>query len=154
MSRASGHRPPVSQGACSYPPWDGKISMKRFDLSSQGGRYQIHASAVLIGEDLLVAIWGGTRPHIGAVAVALPRPSLADPQITSATSSVFTLLGHKEDEIVKMVSERLSARLGKNVVVTAGIHWDNLPEEGIEEIVSHCRELADEITTQISQEGI
>jgi len=128
--------------------------MKRFDLSSQGGRYQIHASAVLIGEDLLVAIWGGTRPHIGAVAVALPRPSLADPQITSATSSVFTLLGHKEDEIVKMVSERLSARLGKNVVVTAGIHWDNLPEEGIEEIVSHCRELADEITTQISQEGI
>jgi len=128
--------------------------MKRFDLSSQGGRYQIHASAVLIGEDLLVAIWGGTRPHIGAVAVALPRPSLADPQITSATSSVFTLLGHKEDEIVKMVSERLSARLGKNVVVTAGIHWDNLPKEGIEEIVSHCRELADEITTKISQEGI
>ena len=123
--------------------------MKRFDLSSQGGRYQIHATAMLIGDDLLVAIWGGIKPHIGAVAVALPRPSLADPQIPSSTSSVFTLLGHKEDEVVKMVSERLSTRLEKNVVVTAGIHWDDLPEEAIEEIVHNCRELADEMCTRI-----
>ncbi len=122
---------------------------RRFDLSSERGRYQIHATAMLIGDDLLVAIWGGTKPHIGAVAVALPRPSLADPQITSSTSSVFTLLGHKEDKVVKMVSEHLSARLEKNVVVTAGIHWDDLPEEAIEEIVHNCRELADEIHSRI-----
>ena len=127
--------------------------MMRFDLSSEAGRYQIHATAMLIGEDLLVAIWGGTKPHIGAVAVALPRPSIADPQITSSTSSVFTLLGHKEDEVVKMVSERLSARLGKNVVVTAGIHWDDLPEEAIKEIVHNCRKLADEIHARIIREG-
>ena len=127
--------------------------MKRLDLSSEGGRYQIHATAMLIGDDLLVAIWGGTQPHIGAVAVALPRPSIADPQIISSTSSVFTLLGHKEDEVVKMVSERLSARLQKNVVVTAGIHWDHLSEEAIEEIVQNCRELADEIQARIIQEG-
>ncbi len=135
--------------------------MRRFDLSSEGGRYQIHATAILIGDDLLVAIWGGTKPHIGAVATALPRPSLADPfdsaqdkpQITSSTSSVFTLLGHKEDEVVKMVSEHLSAQLEKNVVVTAGIHWDDLPEEAIEEIVHNCRELAGEICTRIITEG-
>jgi len=135
--------------------------MRRFDLStssrqrlsSEGGRYPIHATAMLIGDDLLVAIWGGTKPHIGAVAVALPRPSLADPQITSSTSSVFTLLGHKEDKVVKMVSEHLSARLEKNVIVTAGIHWDDLPEGAIEEIVHSCRELASEICTRIIREG-
>ena len=127
--------------------------MRRFDLSSEGERYQIHATAILIGDDLLVAIWGGTKPHIGAVAVALPRPSIADPRTTSSTSSVFTLLGHKEDEIVKMVSEHLSARLEKNVVVTAGIHWDNLPEGAIEEIVRNCRKLADEIHARIIREG-
>ena len=129
------------------------MTLRRFDLSSERGRYQIHATAMLIGDDLLVAIWGGTKPHIGAVAVALPRPSLADPQVTSSTSSVFTLLGHKEDEVVKMVSERLSARLEKNVVVTAGIHWDHLPEEAIEEIVHNCRKLADEIHARIIREG-
>jgi hypothetical protein len=125
--------------------------MKRFDLSSQGERYQIHATAMLIGDDLLVVIWGGTKPHIGAVAVALPRPSLADPQITSSTSSILTLLGHKEDEVVKMVSEHLSARLERNVVVTAGIHWDDLPEEAVEEIVNNCEKLADEIHARIIQ---
>jgi hypothetical protein len=130
-----------------------KVTLRRFDLSSEGERYQIHATAMLIGDDLLVAIWGGTKPHVGAVAVALPRPSLTDPQITSSTSSVFTLLGHKEDEVVKMVSERLSARLEKNVVVTAGIHWDNLTEGAIEEIVHNCRELADEIQGRIIREG-
>jgi len=130
-----------------------KVTLRRFDLSSEGGRYQIHATAMLIGDDLLVTIWGGTKPHIGAVAVALPRPSLADSQITSSTSSVFTLLGHKEDEVVKMVSEHLSARLEKNVVVTAGIHWDDLPEEAIEEIVHNCRKLADEIHARIIREG-
>ena len=127
--------------------------MRRFDLSSGAGRYQIYATATLIGDDLLVAIWGGTKPHIGAVTVALPRPSIADPRITSSTSSVFTLLGHKEDKVVKMVSEHLSARLEKNVVVTAGIHWDHLPEEAIQEIVQNCRELADEIQAKITQEG-
>jgi len=127
--------------------------MRRFDLSSEGGRYQIQATAMLIGDDLLVAIWGGTKPHIGAVAVALPRPSIADPQITSSTCSVFTLLGHKEDEIVKMVSEYLSAQLEKNVVVTAGIHWDDLTEEAIEEIVHNCRKLADKIHARIIREG-
>jgi hypothetical protein len=130
-----------------------KVTLRRFDLSSEGERYQIHATAMLIGDDLLVAIWGGTKPHVGAVAVALPRPSLTDPQITSSTSSVFTLLGHKEDEVVKMVSERLSARLEKNVVVTAGIHWDNLTKGAIEEIVRNCRKLADEIQARIIREG-
>lgn len=131
-----------------------KGDWRRFDLSSEGERYQIHATARLIGEDLLVAIWGGTRPHIGAVAVALPRPSLADSQRASSTSSVFTLLGHKEDEVVKMVSEHLSARLGKNVVVTAGIHWDNLSAEAIEEIVHICKELADEVHARIIREEL
>jgi hypothetical protein len=132
---------------------DGKSDMRRFDLSSEGEQYQVHATALLIGDDLLVAVWGGTRPHIGAVAVALPRPSIADPQVPSSTSSVFTLLGHKEDEVVKMVSERLSARLEKNVVVTAGIHWDHLAEEAIEEILHHCQELADEICARLSDSG-
>jgi hypothetical protein len=127
--------------------------MKRFVLSGGGERYPIQATAILIGDDLLVAIWGGTKPHIGAVAVALPRPSIADPQVTSSTSSVFTLLGHKEDEVVKMVSEHLSARLEKNVVVTAGIHWDHLAKEAVEEILHHCQELADEICARLSDSG-
>ena len=126
--------------------------MRRFELSIEEGNYPLHSLSLLVGEDLVTCIWGGTQPHIGAVAIALPRPSIADPNVVSSTSSVFTVLGHKEDELVKMVSERLSARLQKNVVVTAGVHWDHLEEDAITEILDNCRALAEKVADVIERE--
>ncbi len=126
--------------------------MRTFELSITEGKYPVHSLSLLVGEDVVTCIWGGTEPHIGAVAVALPRPSIANPNVTSSTSSVFTVLGHKEDELVKMVSEKLSARLGKNVVVAAGVHWDHLDEGAIEQIMDNCRALAEKIGDVIEGE--
>jgi gallate decarboxylase subunit D len=116
--------------------------------SAKEGRFRIDALVQSLGEDLLVSVWGGTRPHIGAVGMAVPRPSLADPQHTSATSSNYTFLGHKEDVVVKQVSETISAALGKNVVVTAGIHWDNLSPRDLVVIAGLTRRLAETIIRQ------
>ena len=127
--------------------------MKQFELSIQEGRYPIHSASILVGEDLLTCVWGGTKPHIGAVAVALARPSLADPKVASSTSSVFTIMGHKEDEVVKMVSETLSSRLAKNVVVSAGIHWDHLDPDAIAEIMDNCKMLAEKIGDMVERQG-
>ncbi|MBW2122047.1 MAG: hypothetical protein JRH07_09395 [Deltaproteobacteria bacterium] len=102
-----------------------------------------------MGEDLVISIWGGSRPHVGAVALAVPRPSLGNRVALSATSSVLTRLGHKEDEIVKAVSERVSAALGTAVVVAAGIHWDDLREEGITTVRSLCGELTERLIERI-----
>jgi hypothetical protein len=126
--------------------------VRRFELSIVEGNHPVHSLSVLVGEDLLTCIWGGTQPHIGAVAMALPRPSIADANVVSSTSSVLTVLGHKEDELVKMVSERLSARLHKNVVVAAGVHWDHLEEDAITEIMDNCRALADRVADVIERE--
>jgi gallate decarboxylase subunit D len=119
--------------------------MKPISISLKEGRFKLEASLRTLGPDLLVAVWGGTHPHIGAVALALPRPSLRDKRKTSATSSVLTLLGHKEDATVKRISEDLAAALKRNVVVTAGIHWDNLKAEEIEGIIR----LTDRLTKKI-----
>lgn len=127
--------------------------VKKWELSTPEGEFPIHSLSVLVGEDLLTCLWGGTDPHIGAVAVALPRPSIADPQTTSSTSSVFTVLGHKEDAVVKLMSERLSSRLNKSVVVTAGIHWDHLDADGIARIMDNCRWLAEQIADIVEREG-
>jgi len=104
-------------------------------------RYNLEAAAVWIGPDLLVYIWGGEAPHIGAVAMAQPRPSLADPSVTSSTASVFTYLGHKEDLLAKQTAEALSAALQAKVVVTAGIHWDGLDQAGIETVAANSKAL-------------
>lgn len=125
--------------------------MKRFLISVKDGPFRLQAMVALIGNDLLVSIWGGTHPHVGAVALALPRPSLKDKKKTSATSSVLTVLGHKEDQTVKAVSETLSAFFKKNTVVTAGIHWDNLKAEEIKVIMGLTEKLTQKIIDKVQQ---
>jgi hypothetical protein len=115
--------------------------VRQFTVHTSDADYPLHASAAFVGADLLVCIWGGERPHIGAVAAAQPRPSLADASARSATASVITFLGHKEDGVVKSVGEALAAALDTNVVVTAGIHWDDISPEGIAAVNKGCREL-------------
>jgi gallate decarboxylase subunit D len=121
-----------------------------FTVTTDQGSYDLSAAVKLIGNDLLVAIWGGEKPHIGAVATAQPRPSLRDPSVTSSTASVFCYVGHKEDELAKAAAEVLAAALKTRVVVTAGIHWDNLSQEGIRRVVSNSEVLVDLILDKIA----
>ena len=119
------------------------MTTKEFNIQTTEDSYNLSANIRLIGEDVLVAIWGGERPHIGAVAVAQPRPSLKDPDVTSASTSVFCFVGHKEDELAKASAEILSATLNTPVVVAAGIHWDNLDEDAILKIIKNSEILVD-----------
>ena len=113
------------------------------------GEYDLEACARVIGQDLLVAIWGGEKAHIGAVSMAQPRPSLSDPAARSSTASVFCFLGHKEDTLAKAAAEVLAASLNTNVVVTAGIHWDNIDQRGIEKVVRNSEILVHMILDKV-----
>ena len=119
-------------------------------IHTREGEYDLAASVRRVGHDVLVAIWGGERPHIGAVAVAQPRPSLKNPHSTSATASVFCRVGHKEDELAKAASEILASALNTTVVVTAGIHWDDLSSEGIQTVVRNSEILMDLILDRLA----
>ena len=121
-----------------------------FRIKTREEAYRLEASVQAIGKDLLIAIWGGDRPHIGAVAVAQPRASLKDQSVRSATASVFCYVGHKDDVIAKEVAERLSAALNRNVTVTVGIHWDDLQEAGIKAVVANSQQLANMIIERIA----
>jgi hypothetical protein len=106
-------------------------------FKTREGNFDLTASVTKVGQDAVVVIWGGERPHIGAVALADPRQSLKNPEKLSATASVLCLLGHKEDAIVKSASERLAAAADRPVVVTAGIHWDNLQESDLNQVIKN-----------------
>ena len=121
-------------------------------LSSRRGRFEVFARLDLMGPDLLVTLWGGA-PHIGALGMAVPRPSLRDPGKQSATASVFTFPGHKEDAVAKLLSEGLAARLGRHVVVVAGIHWDGLQPGEIGQITEACEALLGRIALEIEKEA-
>ena len=116
-----------------------------FEVDESG--FRIQASLQRLGSDYLFSIWGGAA-HIGAVAMAQSRPSLADPNRLSASASVFCYVGHKEDDLAKKVAEQLAAALDAKVVVVAGIHWDDLKPQGIEQIVKNVYALVDRVVQQ------
>ncbi|KMY67175.1 hypothetical protein AAU61_13370 [Desulfocarbo indianensis] len=120
-----------------YPP--------KVRAATRSGRFDLQAEATRLGRDWLVCIWGGESPHIGAVAMAAPRPSLADPALTSATASVFAYLGHKEDDLAKSAAEALCSALNAKVVVTAGMHWDDISAQGIQQVKANALALIEEL---------
>jgi gallate decarboxylase subunit D len=124
--------------------------VRSFDVSVCEEKFEVSAKVFELGPDCLVILWGGTRPHIGAVGMAQVRPSLRDPAQRAATSSVFTFVGHKEDTVAKMMSEELAKRLGKNTVVAAGIHWDNLTDAEIKIITKLSQSVLEEIAKKFN----
>lgn len=121
-----------------------------FKIKTDREAYNLEAFVKRIGQDLLVVIWGGERPHIGAVAVAQPRPSLKDHRLTSATASVFCYPGHKDDIIAKEAAEKISSALNINVTVTAGMHWEGIDEGGIKDVIANSRQLVKVIIERIT----
>lgn len=117
--------------------------MLSFTVSTNQGLYNLSANVQKIGSDLLISIWGGEKPHIGAVAISEPRASLRDASVTSASTSVFCFLGHKEDELAKWMANNLASLLNRKIVVTVGVHWDNISEEGIKRVVKNNKALLD-----------
>ena len=123
--------------------------MERKTFSQGVLPYRVEAEVLFLGEDILVILSGGDTPHIGSIAVALPRPSLADAGKISSTSSVYNFVGHKDQVIAQRVSEILSAQLNRHVVVIAGFHVDNISTEGIAQVVENCDGLAQMILQEL-----
>lgn len=103
------------------------------------------ADLTSIGDDLLVSIRGGTKPHIGSVVASIPRPSLDDSKKCSATSSVINFVGHKDEAVARMFSEKIASAFNTHTVATAGIHVDNLTVDGMKTILKNAETLCNKL---------
>jgi gallate decarboxylase subunit D len=122
-----------------------------FQITEESDGLEVRARVNYMGSDLAVNLLGG-EPHIGAVGIGEPRPSMSDPTGTSATGSVFTFLSHKEDEIVKPMAQELARRLNRKVVVVAGMHWHGLGTGQIETVMALCRAITERIVAEVGKE--
>lgn len=102
-----------------------------------------------LGPDLLAVLHSGAE-HVGCVVLALPRPSLADPQRTSCTSSVLNRTGHKDEILCRMVAERLCICFETAVVCTGGIHFDEITEQQLRQL----RALSESMLAEIEAKHI
>ncbi|MBF9000952.1 MULTISPECIES: prenylated flavin chaperone LpdD [Vibrio] len=92
---------------------------------------RVELTALPVGDDLVLVLSGGDKAHIGATAVAQPRPSLEDPEKISASTSVICVMGHKEDLLAHHVAQKTASALNCVVSANCGIHMDNASKEQI-----------------------
>ena len=88
------------------------------------GRTRLWGSVFPTDNGIAVILVGGDAPHVGAMAISIPRPSTADPRRVSPSTSVYCVVGHKDDELARAVASALCRKLDAIVAVIAGVHID------------------------------
>jgi len=101
------------------------------------GRCQITLTLTDTGDGIHGLLTGGEKPHVGGVVLALPRLSLRG-EGWSADVYITPVPGHKDVDVARTIAETLARELRCPVVVTAGIHSDNLCPEELRKIICHC----------------
>lgn len=117
----------------------------------QVAEHFIEVGVSKIGNDILLCLEGGTKPHVGCVVQAVPRLSLTGDGSRSATASVLNLTGHKDEYLCRQLAEKISSNLGTVVVCTGGFHIDNMTKEQIKEVLQVVNEIGGEILESLKK---
>jgi hypothetical protein len=119
------------------------MDLRRVEAEAGKGRFLVRAAATVTPDGVIVEILGGERPHVGAVALGLPRPSLENPERISCNVAVLPVLGHKDDEVARPAAARLARELNQAVVVVAGLHVDRAGPEDIARLSANAAQAVD-----------
>jgi len=102
---------------------------------------QVACEYQFLGNDILIIITGGTHPHAGALAIGEPRHSMSQEDKTSATVSVLTRTGHKDDEIARSVAYEIASFFNRYTIVVAGLHIDQASSSEIDALLHNTQVL-------------
>ena len=111
-----------------------------------GPPWNIECDIERIGEDYLCRIGGGDR-HIGAIALSQWRSD-------RATTDCLAAVGHKERGIATFASHTLCAATRKTVTCVAGLHYDSLDADSIDEIVQTAHNLTRSAARDLEQQRL
>jgi hypothetical protein len=98
-----------------------------------------------IGNDCNMVLYGGDVPHIGCTVLAVPLTRAKEEKKISCTSSVLNVTSHKDEEICRLLAEKMARKINAVVVCTGGVHFEDITMEQIEEVKQIILKIADEI---------
>lgn len=87
-----------------------------------------------------VEIYGGTRPHIGAVSIAGPEGKVTTTQFPA----------HRDGVVSSRWAEALAGAGLRPAVVLAGIHYDGISPAGIRQVLAASDRLLQEMLAQLT----
>ncbi|MCQ5376452.1 MAG: hypothetical protein NO516_00195 [Candidatus Methanomethylicia archaeon] len=98
-------------------------------LSEYGkGRCKVWAEATRVGDDILLHIWGGEKPHLGSASLC-----------SSGEPTSISVPGHMDYVVSHEAAKRICSATGKRCLAIAGIHVDDASHEDIVELVENSR---------------
>jgi len=109
-------------------------------ISYGEGKYEIIACFNAIGNDLVVLMGGGEKPHAGCVVMCEPDKSKG-----KVTTSVHTFTTHRDELVAKPIAEALCKKTGSKVICICGIHVEKATKKEIELLVKNSEELGKKI---------
>ena len=120
------------------------FKMKPSTYEKQVLGHGITVSIHQIGEDWLVEIFGGCRPHIGSVSVG----TFAEGQVSLQK---VLLAEHRDDVIGDLFATELAKCLQTTVTAVCGVHYERPGQEGIRQIVACAKSMLQEIIAEYSK---
>ena len=97
------------------------------------GRYKVWVDKHWIGNDIVLLVGGGDKPHIGGIVVCKPN----EPPY------ILSLPKHRDVEALKIIASIVSKKYNTTCSVIGGIHIDNATKDEINKILENCRKLAE-----------
>lgn len=116
--------------------------MRQIEFSHELFGENITALVTQLDNGINAAVFGGQLPHIGAVSIA------TNPGECQTTE----FPGHRDSAVSRRWAETLCEKFNCPVVVSAGIHYDQLSREGIDAVLKLTGEMLDSVIDMLSSD--
>ena len=104
-------------------------------ISAGKGKYKVWLKEEKHGEDIILFLGGGEKPHIGSVILSEP----------GKRTRVITRKRHLDWIVGKPIAEKVCKKKKKPVLCIAGVHVDNASKEEIELLKENCKKLEEKL---------
>ena len=121
--------------------------MNPISVSFGEGDYKITGIAVACGEDMNLSFIGGTKPHIGAVSLALYEPIR-----NSATVSTIAVYTHRDGELSAKSAKEIATAFKCTTVVSVGIHVDHATIEELDILIKNFKRCCEKIIEKLAND--
>ncbi|MFV0528970.1 MAG: hypothetical protein ACK5MN_09670 [Lachnospiraceae bacterium] len=98
-----------------------------------GSRYEIIATAIACGNDLTIAVCGGTLHHVGAISTAYWEGS-------HLRLHTYGIPAHRDHLVAEMFAARFARHFHNHTAVSAGIHIDDTVKTEIELLLHNSQD--------------
>ena len=104
-------------------------------ISAGSGKYKVWLKEIKHGNDIVLLLGGGEKPHIGSVVLCEPGKK----------ARTLNRKGHFDWMIAKPIAKKFARKTKKPVICVAGIHVDNASKEEIELLKKNCEKIEKKI---------